>query len=238
MFMLMMLMVFDDARSNSTIYLVDAFSDLKFMGNYLMMMKEKYIFFILAGALSLLLAVCTSASAQSMMQGWYKVCKKQQDQDVCNTMNNVVSDTGQYLTMVNLVEVVGKQKQRRIGVQVPTGRLILEGIKISVDGGRAKVIPYVICDGPTCIANDVLDDTLVNAMKKGKALMITSVNFQGIPNPIEIPLQGFLRAFSGPGMREQDLQAAQEKLQQAVQSKQKAIEDRMRIEQQKAKAGN
>lgn len=176
------------------------------------------------------------AYAQDMMQGWYKICNRQQDVDVCNTMNNVVSDTGQYLTMVNLIEVVGKQNQKRIGIQVPTGRFIPEGIKVSVDNTIGKVIPYVICNGPTCIANDVLDDKLINAMKKGKTLMITSVNFQGTSNPIEISLHGFSSTFSGPGMHEQAFQEKQRNLQKAVQAKQKEIEDKMRSEQEKAKA--
>lgn len=190
------------------------------------------------GAVALLIASYAPAAAQGVMQGWYKVCSKQQDIDVCNTMNNVVSDTGQYLTMVNLIEVTGKQNQKRIGIQVPTGRLIPQGIKVNVDNGKEKTVPYMICNGPTCIANDVLDDALINAMKKGTTLTVTSVNFQGVPNPIEISLQGFSQAFTGPGMREQDFQAEQEKLQKAVQAKQKEIEDKMRAEQEKVKSGN
>jgi len=193
---------------------------------------------VIAGAAALFVAFHAPASAQSGMQGWYKVCSKQQDIDVCNTMNNVVSDTGQYLTMVNLIEVTGKQNQKRIGIQVPTGRLIPEGVKVKVDNGKEKVIPYMICNGPTCIANDAFDDTLINTMKKGTTLTISSVNFQGTPNPIEISLKGFSQAFSGPGMREQDFQAEQEKLQKAVQAKQQEIENKMRAEQEKARGGN
>lgn len=190
---------------------------------------------VAAGAVALYTASFVPASAQGAMDDWYKVCSKQKDIDVCNTMRNVVSDTGQYLTVVNIIEVSGATNQKRIGIQVPTGRLIPEGIKLKIDNGKEKVINYMVCNGPTCIANDVLDDALVNAMKKGKVLTVTSVNFQGSPNPIEISLKGFGDAISGPGMREQDLRAEQEKVQKAVQAKQKEIEDRMRAEQEKAK---
>lgn len=208
--------------------------------NWLAMSKKKaFTAASVAVGIAAFIGFCVRASfAEDIMQDWYKVCSKQQDIDVCNTMNNIVSDTGQYLTMVNLIEVTGKQNQKRIGIQVPTGRLIPEGIKVSVDNGKEKVVPYMICNGPTCIANDVLDDALISAMKKGNTLTVTSTNFQGMPNPIEISLQGFFQAFSGPGMREQDFQAEQEKLQKAVQAKQKEIEDKMRAEQEKAKAGN
>jgi len=186
---------------------------------------------------ALMSASLTPLAAQevSAMQGWYKVCSKQQDVDVCNTMNNVVSDTGQYLTMINLIEVTGAQSQKRIGIQVPTGRLIPEGIKLKVDSNREKMVPYMICNGPSCIANDALDDGLIAEMKKGGKLTVTSVNFQGAPNPIEISLTGFSKAYDGPGMREQDFQAEQEKLQKAVLAKQQEFEAKMREEQEKAK---
>jgi len=187
---------------------------------------------------ALITATVLPASAQSAMQGWYKVCSKQQDLDVCSTMNNVVSSTGQPLTMINLVEITGAQNQKRISIQVPTGRLIPEGIKVKVDEGKDKAVPYVVCNGPACIANDVLDDALIDAMKKGNIMTVTSVNFQGAPNPIQVSLTGFTQAFTGPGMQEQDFQAEQEKLQRAVIANQKAFEDRMRAEQEKAKSAS
>jgi len=190
------------------------------------------------GCAAYLAAMASPASAQGAMQGWYKVCNKQQDLDVCSTMNNVVSSTGQPLTMINLIEVTGAQNQKRISIQVPTGRLIPEGIKIKIDDGKDKAVPYVICNGPACIANDALDDTLIEAMKKGGVMTVTSVNFQGAPNPIQVSLVGFTQAFTGPGMQEQDFQAEQEKLQQAVIANQKAFEERMRAEQEKAKSAN
>jgi len=193
------------------------------------------------GSVAFVVSSSNHAGAQEAggaMQGWYKVCSKQQDVDICNTMNNVVSDTGQYLTMVNLIEVTGAQNQKRIGIQVPTGRLIPEGIKLKVDGNREKVVPYMICNGPSCVANDALNDALINEMKKGSKLTVTSVNFQGSPNPIEISLIGFSQAYNGPGMREQDFQAEQEKLQKAVLAKQQEFEAKMREEQEKAKAAD
>jgi len=190
------------------------------------------------GCATYLTAMTPPAKAQGAMQGWYKVCSKQQDLDVCSTMNNVVSSTGQPLTMINLIEVTGAQNQKRISIQVPTGRLIPEGIKIKIDDGKDKAVPYVICNGPACIANDALDNTLIDAMKKGNVMTVTSVNFQGAPNPIQVSLTGFTQAFTGPGMQEQDFQAEQEKLQQAVIANQKAFEERMRAEQEKAKAAN
>ncbi|WP_139413197.1 invasion associated locus B family protein [Bartonella mastomydis] len=190
---------------------------------------------VLVGAAALFLITGISANAQTLSQGWYKVCSKQHDVDICNTMNTVLSNTGQPLTAFNLVEIKGKQNEKRIGIQVPTGRFLPEGVHIQIGDGFSKKIPYIICNGPSCIANDVLDDKLIAAMKSGTKMVVTTVNFRGSANPIEFSLNGFTAAYTGPGMEEKDFQQEQIKLQQAIQSNQKEIEERMRAEQEKAK---
>ncbi|MBB4076389.1 invasion protein IalB [Bartonella fuyuanensis] len=181
------------------------------------------------------LIAAISANAQTLSQGWYKVCSKQHDVDICNTMNTVLSNTGQPLTAFNLVEIKGKQNEKRIGIQVPTGRFLPEGVHVKIGDNFSRKIPYIICNGPSCIANDVLDDKLIAAMKNGTKMIVTTVNFRGSANPIEFSLNGFTAAYTGPGMEEKDFQQEQIKLQQAIQSKQKEIEERMRAEQEKAK---
>lgn len=198
--------------------------------------KNAYsVVLVLAGAMSLFFTVNTVADTQNLSQGWYKVCSKQQDVDICNTMNAVISDTGQPLTAISLIDVKGKQNEKRVGVQVATGRFLPEGIHIQIGNNFSQKIPYLVCNASSCIANDILDDKLVAAMKAGAKMVITTVNFRGIANPIEFSLNGFTAAYTGPGMDEDTFQKEQMKLQQAIQSKQKEIEDRMRAEQEKAK---
>ncbi|AQX26618.1 hypothetical protein Bra60_006110 [Bartonella sp. Raccoon60] len=72
-------------------------------------------------------------------------------------------------------------------------------------------------------------------MKSGSKMVITTVNVRGAANPVEFSLKGFTAAYTGPGMDEKAFQEEQVKLQKAIQSKQKEIEDRMRAEQEKAK---
>lgn len=192
----------------------------------------------LAGAAVFFAMSYTPASAQGMPQGWFKVCSKQQDVDVCNTLNNVVSETGQPLTIVNLIEFSGKQNQKRLRITVPTGRLIPEGVRVQVGDAPAKKVDYVFCFGPTCVADTVLDEKLLAALKKGNKMTVTSVNFQGGVNPIDVSLQGFTQAFTGPGMQEKDFEAQQKKLQLAIQAKEKQRADQLKSVQEKAKAPN
>ncbi|MCZ2204290.1 invasion associated locus B family protein [Bartonella sp. A05] len=201
-------------------------------------MSHKYAYsaiLVLAGAASLFSTFHTLANAQNLSQGWYKVCNKQQDVDICNTMNTVVSNTGQPLTAINLVEIKGKQNEKRVGIQVPTGRFLPEGVHIQIGNNFSQKISYIICNTLSCIANGALDDKLIAAMKTGSKMVVTTVNFRGTANPIEFSLNGFTSAYTGPGMDEEVFRQEQMKLQQAIQLKQKEIEDRMRAEQEKAK---
>ncbi|ENN92367.1 invasion associated locus B family protein [Bartonella bovis] len=189
---------------------------------------------VLAGAASFLLMAYTSAGAENLSQGWYKVCSKQNDIDICNTMNSVISETGQPLIAVNLVEVKGKKNEKRIGIQVPTNRLLPEGVHIQIGNDFSMKIPYVVCNPTSCIANDVLSDKLISAMKSGSKMIVTTTNIRGDTNPIEFSLSGFKAAYTGSGIDEKTFQQKQMKLQQTIQAKQKEIEDRMRAEQEKA----
>ncbi len=82
-----------------------------------------------AGAIALLAAAAVPATAQQQRapQGWFKVCSKQEENDICNTQNIVTADSGQLLTAVNLIEIKGKINRKIFQVSVPTGRLIRSG---------------------------------------------------------------------------------------------------------------
>jgi len=83
-----------------------------------------------------------------------------------------------------------------------------------------------------------LTDEMVNALKKGGKLTLTSVNFQNKPNPITVALTGFSDALNGKGLQQNELEQRQKELQDAVQKRQKEFEAKMKAEQEKAKAGN
>ncbi len=60
-------------------------------------------------------------------QGWFKVCAKQEDNDICNTQNVVTADSGQLLTAISLIDVKGKINRKIFQISVPSGRLIPPG---------------------------------------------------------------------------------------------------------------
>ncbi|MBB2970759.1 invasion associated locus B family protein [Mesorhizobium sp. RMAD-H1] len=191
-----------------------------------------------AGAFALLATATLTASAQQPPQGWFKVCTKQEDNDICNTQNIVTADSGQLLTAINLIEIKGKINRKIFQVSVPTGRLIQAGVGLQIDTNKTQKIEYGICFPDRCIAEVALSDDLVNGLKKGGKLTLTSVNFQNKPNPISVSLSGFSQALTGPGLQQPELEARQKELQEAVQKRQKEFEAKLKAEQEKAKTGN
>jgi len=195
-----------------------------------------------AGAIALLAAAAVPASAQQQQQrapqGWFKVCSKQEENDICNTQNIVTADSGQLLTAVNLIEIKGKVNRKIFQISVPTGRLIGPGVGLQINGGKTVKVDYAICFPDRCISEVALSDDLLNSFKKGNQLTMTSVNFQNKPNPINVALTGFTQAYDGPGLQQNELEQRQKTLQDEVQKRQKEFEDKMKAEQAKAKSGN
>ncbi|MBL8582190.1 MAG: invasion associated locus B family protein [Rhizobiaceae bacterium] len=192
-----------------------------------------------AGVAGVLLAGTAGAFAQAQQQapqGWFKVCSKQEDVDICNVQNIVTAGTGQLVTGVSLIELKGKVNRKVFQVSVPSGRLVPPGIGLQVDGGKAQKLDYVICFPERCVAEAQLSDQLVSSFKKGSELTLTSVNFQNQPNPIKISLQGFTGAYDGEPIKQADIEERQKKLQEFVKKNNDDFSKKLKEEQDKAKA--
>jgi invasion protein IalB len=197
---------------------------------------------IAAGLATAMAAAAMPASAQQAAQqppqGWFKACSKQQDVDICNVQNIMVSDNGQLLTGVSLIEIKGKVNRRAFQISVPTGRLMPPGIGMQIDGGQATKIEYMLCLPDRCIAEAPLNDDMIAKFKKGSQLTLTSVNFQNQPSPIQLTLQGFTGAYDGPPLNQADVEQRQKQLDDFVSRNNEEFAKKLKEEQEKAKAGN
>lgn len=187
--------------------------------------------------------VASTAQAQQQQQpqvpqGWFKVCSKQEDNDICNVQNIRTANTGQLLTAVNLIQITGKVNRAIFQIAVPTGRVIPAGIGLQIDGGQAQKIDYAICLPDRCIAEAPLSDALVASLKKGGEMTLTSINFQNQPNPISISLNGFTAAFDGEPLKQSEVESRQQQLQEAIEKRREDFQKRLQEEQEKAKQGN
>lgn len=194
------------------------------------------------GAITVAAFIATTSAALAQQQqpptnNWYKVCSKQEENDICNVQFQSVASTGQLLTAVSLLEIKGKINGRKFQVTVPSGRVIPPGIKLQIDGGKELTMPYAICFPQRCVAEVLLDDTLVGLLKGGGELTLTSINFQGKPNPINVTLNGFTAAFDGPPLKQDELEERQRQLQEELRKKAEEQRKRLQEEQNKAKEG-
>lgn len=176
--------------------------------------------------------------AQQRPDGWYKVCAKQENNDICNTQIQSVASTGQVLTAISLIDVKGDVNRRVFQITVPSGRLIPAGIKLRVDDKQETTLPYLYCFPQSCIAEVKLDDALVKVLKGGGKLLVTSTNVQQKPNPIEITLNGFTSAYDGEPITSDVLAKRQRDLQEELQKKAEAARKKLQEAQDAAKSGS
>jgi len=170
------------------------------------------------------------AQAQSLKSnGWYKACSDQGSSKICNVQYQVVASTGQVVTSVNLAQITGEVKRSVFQITVPTGRAIPPGIALQIDGKKAIPIPYSFCTPRICAAEVNLDDKLVGVLKAGGSMKLTSTNFQGKQNPIDVTLKGFTAAYDGPPIKQEELQGRQQKL--ADELKKKAEETQKKLQE-------
>lgn len=188
-------------------------------------------------ALSTLVVAGGAYAQQANEPKWAKVCSKAGETDICNVQYNVLTPQGRLITGVNLLTSTGKVKRRIFQVAVPTGRYIPEGVKIKIDEGKVNTLPYSICLPDRCIAEVGLSNGLVNALKAGGKITLTSTNFRTQKNPVNVSLNGFTAAFDGPALKQSELNNRKRKLEEELQKK--ADETRKKLEeaQEKAKTG-
>ena len=186
-------------------------------------------FAALTFASAAMMAPATATAQQPQQpQGWFKVCDKQDGNEVCSVRNIMTANTGQLITAVAIIEVKGKVNRKFMQVSVPSARLIPPGVLMQIDGGKGSKLDYAVCMPDLCIAELALTDGIIASLKKGKEVVFTSINFQRAPNPIKISLQGFTGIYDGAPMEQSKLEDNQRKLQEELQKK--AEETRKKLE--------
>jgi invasion protein IalB len=174
---------------------------------------------------------------QAPQQGWFKICAKQADVDLCNTQYQLLADNGQLITAVSLLDIKGKTNRKVFQVSVPPGRLIQPGVGMALGNGNPTKMEYAICFSDRCIAELELTDKLLAALKKGSELTLSSINFQRQANPVKISLTGFTAAIDGEPIQQTDAAAKQKEVQDWVAKNKADFEKKILDAQDKAKGG-
>lgn len=180
----------------------------------------------------------TSGYAQERKpQEWYKICNTAGENEICVVQFNIVTPTNQLVTGVNLLTSTGTTNRKIFQVAVPTGRFIPAGVKMKIDEGTENTLPYSLCLPDRCVAEVPMNDSLINALKGGGEVTLTSTNFRAQANPVKVTLNGFTAAFDGPALKQDQVEERNQQI--ADELKKKADEARKKLQdaQEKAKTG-
>lgn len=166
---------------------------------------------------------------------WTKLCQTndQTKKETCVVTQNLHSETGQMLAAVTVIEEKGAQKLFRIAV--PLGMLLEPGLRVVIDQNAPLEAKYAICVPDGCFADLQINDDFVGNLKKGKALIVQTINHVGRTVNITFPLTDFGKSYDGPAIDPKEIQAQKQKLDEAVKNQAKEALKRRLEEQQKNK---
>ena len=155
----------------------------------------------LAGALvGALLAAATPARAQGVVRNtfgdWQLRCETPAgaQNEQCALVQNVAAEDRPNITLLVIVLKTADGKSRLLRVVAPLGVLLPAGLGLKIDQTDVGRAGFVRCLTTGCVAEVVMEDTLVGQLKSGKTA--TFIVFQTPEEGIGIPvsLNGF-----GPG---------------------------------------
>lgn len=79
-------------------------------------------------------------------------------------------------------------------IRLPLGLWLLNGITLTVDDGRSQQFPVQVCASAGCQTTLRLEPDMLETLKAGRRLTITSYNLRQEAVQVPISLQGFAQA--------------------------------------------
>ena len=158
-----------------------------------------------AGALALALMGTSLAAGSAFAQGavrsthgdWQMRCETPPGAkaEQCALVQNVAAEDRPNLTLLVIVLKTADQKSRLLRVVAPLGVLLPSGLGLKIDDKDIGRAGFVRCLTTGCVAEVVMDDTLINRLRTGK--QATFIVFQTPEEGIGIPiaLKGFSEGF-------------------------------------------
>ena len=156
----------------------------------------------LAGALALsVLAGIGGAAAQGAVKSthgdWQIRCDTPPgaQKEQCALVQSVTAEDRQNVALTVLVLKTADQKSRILRVLAPLGVLLPSGLGLKIDATEVGRAGFVRCLPNGCVAEVMLDDTLIGQLRSGK--VATFIIFQTPEEGIGIPLtlNGFGEGF-------------------------------------------
>jgi invasion protein IalB len=157
---------------------------------------------------------------------WVKLCSEnpETNQEVCVISREQRAATGQLMAAVSIRQV---EDQTSLVAAVPPGMLLRPGLQVQIDDAEATGVPYSICFPNLCFAEAEIDSDYIEKMKRGRKLVITTLNQEARPVNFAISLMGFTASYEGEALDPVRLAEEQQRLQDEL--KRKADEARQQL---------
>ena len=163
--------------------------------------RSRTVGMLTAAALASLTLGTPRASAQGVVKNtfgeWQMRCETPHGakNEQCALVQNVMAEDRPNLTLLVIALKTADGKARLLRMVAPLGILIPAGVGLKIDQNDIGRAGYVRCLTTGCIAEAVLDDTLLNQLKGGQNA--TFIVFQTPEEGVGIPvsLTGFGTGF-------------------------------------------
>jgi len=145
----------------------------------------------------------TAAAPTVAPSQWVKVCDPN-NAKLCQISEDygLVGDPAPIGSVA--IQTTPDPKKFAVGIQVPLGVRLDEGIPLILDGTKTATAQFLTCvpapNGPSyfCLAQAVVDNGFINALKKGKMLQLSLASVNKTSKMMDFPLANFTQAFDGP----------------------------------------
>ena len=167
--------------------------------------------------------------------GWVKVCfdDPQTHRQTCYTTRDFAEEGGTPILSLEIFETKGEDLMM-VRVFLPLGLALKPGVRIGLERGEPEGGAFEACFPAGCYASSQVPSGFVDAMRRGGRLLISVKKLSGEELGFFLPLEGFGRAFDGPGAAPEDLRSEQAKRLQDELSEKAAVE-RRKAEEKAAK---
>jgi invasion protein IalB len=130
---------------------------------------------------------------------WQMKCfRSEAEEDPCQMYQLLREDAGNPVAEFSLFRLPeGSQAVAGATIVVPLGTLLSEELKISVDGGKARVYPFRFCSMAGCFAQVGLTQAEIDAFKAGVTANLQIIPAQAPDQKVNIKasLNGFTAAY-------------------------------------------
>ena len=130
---------------------------------------------------------------------WDLRCERQQDgNDRCQMYQLLKDGSGNSVAEVNFFPLpVGGPAEAGAAIMTPLETLLTENLRVSVDGGEARVYPYSFCTVEGCVAQLGFTPEEVTGFKRGAKAQVTLVPARApdVTVDLTMSLSGFTAAY-------------------------------------------